>query len=139
MTETVQKLESPKEPDQEEPVDVTMKDSGIEEYILHDGPVNRHAVELLNDSLSSKNTYEDTLSNISELSGDMWPDELLRHKLSELQLKLEEMTKTVAVEREWAQNSFYGGVVGTGGLLIDKPLPPQSQKMFIKICYKALL
>lgn len=79
---------------------MTGKDSGIEEYILNDGSVNRHAVEMLNESSTPKNNLEDTLSNVSDISGDTCHDELLRHRLSEVQLKLDEMTKTVGVERE---------------------------------------
>lgn len=43
---------------------------------------------------------EDTLSIVSEVGGDVCRDELLKHKISELQLKLDETTKTVSVERE---------------------------------------
>lgn len=85
----------------EESTDINGKDSGIEEYVLNDRSVNKHAVEILNDISSSKNTIvDDTLSNVSQNSVDIFHDELLRHKLSEVQLKLEEMTKTVAAERE---------------------------------------
>lgn len=107
LLEAVQKVEPPQEnsfsffslPDDNP--DGNGKDSGIEEYVLNDGPVNKHAIEILSDvSLSRSNAVEDTLSNVSEISADICHDELLRHKLSEVQLKLDEMTKTVAVERE---------------------------------------
>ena len=77
------------------------KDSGIEEYILNDSLVNKLSGEVLNDLPACRtSSAEDTLSNISEISVDIRHDELLRHKLSEAQLKLDEMTKTVVVERE---------------------------------------
>lgn len=106
LIEAAQKVETSKEhsfpfiSDPEETSDLNAKDSGIEEYILNDGSVNRHAVEMMNESSTPKNALEDTLSNVSDISGDMCHDELLRHRLSEVQLKLEEMTKTVGVERE---------------------------------------
>jgi hypothetical protein len=86
----------------EEHPELNGKDSGIEEYVLNDCLVNRHSKEILSDHLSPCRTtpMEDTLSNVSEISVDIH-DELLRHRLSETQLKLDEMTKTVVVEREY--------------------------------------
>lgn len=85
----------------EKHLEMNGKDSGIEEYILNDSLVNRHSTDDLNDISTCRTTpMEDTLSNISEISVDICHDELLRHKLSETQLKLDEMTKTVLVERE---------------------------------------
>ena len=81
--------------------DINGKDSGIEEYILNDSLVNRHSGEVMSDISTCRVTsVEDTLSNVSEMSIDIRHDELLRHKISETQLKLDEMTKTVVVERE---------------------------------------
>lgn len=80
--------------------DVNGKDSGIEEYVLNDGPVNKHAVEILNDFPSLRSNPIDDLSfHISDVSGDPCHAELIRYKLSEVQLKLDEMSKTVVTER----------------------------------------
>ena len=85
----------------EEQPEINGKDSGIEEYILNDSLVSRHSGDVMCDVSACRTTpIEDTLSNVSEISVDICQDELLRHKLSETQLKLDEMTKTVIVERE---------------------------------------
>lgn len=107
LADAIQKVETVKDNpclhsgDFEENPDINRKDSGIEEYILNDSLVSRHSGEIVGDLSTCRATsVEDTLSNISEISIDVHHDELLRHRLSETQLKLDEMTKTVVVERE---------------------------------------
>lgn len=88
------------------------KDSGIEEYVLQ-GAVPRHAVEMYEgkDGLD-RDGDSLTLCEENELSGDVGSgdesgkqsasqdEEILRQKLSMLQLRLDEATKTLQVERE---------------------------------------
>lgn len=107
LADAIQKVETVKDNPcsyfggSEEHPEINGKDSGIEEYILNDSLMNRHSGEVISDlSTCRASSVEDTLSNVSELSIDIRHDELLRHKLSETQLKLDEMTKTVVVERE---------------------------------------
>lgn len=62
--------------------------------------MNKHAVEILNDFPSLRSNPIDDLSfHISDVSGDPCHAELIRYKLSEVQLKLDEMSKTVVTER----------------------------------------
>jgi len=81
----------------------------IEEYVLQ-GAVPKHAVELYKESSSNSldknitklvadsNTKKDGLEKQSSL--DMYDEEFVTQKMSELQVKLEEATKTISVERE---------------------------------------
>lgn len=80
----------------------------IEEYVLQ-GAVPKHAVELYKESPSNSldknitklvadNTKKDGLEKQSPL--DMYNEESVTQKMSELQIKLEEATKTISVERE---------------------------------------
>lgn len=63
--------------------------------------MNKHAVEILNDFPSLRlNPVDDLSLHITDVGGDLCHAELIRHKLSEVQLKLDEMSKTVAIERE---------------------------------------
>ncbi|KAL6422811.1 hypothetical protein ACFW04_010387 [Cataglyphis niger] len=81
----------------------------IEEYVLQ-GAVPKHAVELYKESSSNSldktiaklvdsNVKKDTLEK-QQLSLDMYNKESVTQKMSTLQLKLEEATKTISVERE---------------------------------------
>lgn len=82
----------------------------IEEYVLQ-GAVPKHAVELYKESPSNSldknitklvvdsNAKKDTLEK-QQLSLDVYNKESLTQKMSTLQLKLEEATKTISVERE---------------------------------------
>ncbi|XP_050452506.1 coiled-coil domain-containing protein 102A [Cataglyphis hispanica] len=81
----------------------------IEEYVLQ-GAVPKHAVELYKESsnnsldktiakLVDSNAKKDTLEK-QQLSLDMYNKESVTQKMSTLQLKLEEATKTISVERE---------------------------------------
>ncbi|XP_077271921.1 coiled-coil domain-containing protein 102A isoform X2 [Temnothorax americanus] len=81
----------------------------IEEYVLQ-GAVPKHAVELYKESPSNSldknvtklvadsNTKKDGLEKQSPL--DMYNEECVTQKMSTLQIKLEEATKTISVERE---------------------------------------
>lgn len=82
----------------------------IEEYVLQ-GAVPKHAVELYKESPSNSldknitklvmdsNAKKDALEK-QQLSLDVYDKESLTQKMSTLQLKLEEATKTISVERE---------------------------------------
>lgn len=82
----------------------------IEEYVLQ-GAVPKHAVELYKESSSNSldksitklvvdsNVKKETLEK-QQLSLDVYNKESLTQKMSTLQLKLEEATKTISVERE---------------------------------------
>lgn len=82
----------------------------IEEYVLQ-GAVPKHAVELYKESTSNSleqnitkliadsNPKKDSLDK-QQLSLDTYNKESLTQKMSTLQLKLEEATKTISVERE---------------------------------------
>lgn len=81
----------------------------IEEYVLQ-GAVPKHAVELYKESANSldqnitklvadSNPKKDSLDK-QQLSLDTYNKESLTQKMSTLQLKLEEATKTISVERE---------------------------------------
>lgn len=82
----------------------------IEEYVLQ-GAVPKHAVELYKESpnnsldknitklVMDSNTKKDALEK-QQLSLDVYDKECLTQKMSTLQLKLEEATKTISVERE---------------------------------------
>ncbi|XP_071634239.1 coiled-coil domain-containing protein 102B isoform X2 [Temnothorax longispinosus] len=81
----------------------------IEEYVLQ-GAVPKHAVELYKESPSNSldknvtklvadsNAKKDGLEKQSPL--DMYNEECVTQKMSTLQIKLEEATKTISVERE---------------------------------------
>ncbi|XP_071572881.1 coiled-coil domain-containing protein 102B [Temnothorax nylanderi] len=81
----------------------------IEEYVLQ-GAVPKHAVELYKESPSNSldknitklvadsNAKKDGLEKQSPL--DMYNEESVTQKMSTLQIKLEEATKTISVERE---------------------------------------
>ncbi|KAL0108410.1 hypothetical protein PUN28_015154 [Cardiocondyla obscurior] len=81
----------------------------IEEYVLQ-GAVPKHAVELYKDSPNNSldknitklvvdnNTKKDGMEKQSPL--DMYSDETLTQTMSALQIKLEETTKTISMERE---------------------------------------
>lgn len=89
------------------------KDSGIEEYVLQ-GAVPRHAVELYDGKESSldrdtdcdTSTIGDGAESVikrtvkKELFATTPDEEEMRQKLSMLQLRLDEATKTLQVERE---------------------------------------
>lgn len=86
-----------------------MPERDIEEYVLQ-GAVPKHAVELYKESSSNSldkniaklvdsNAKKDTLEK-QRLSLDMYNEESVTQKMSTLQLKLEEATKTISVERE---------------------------------------
>lgn len=82
----------------------------IEEYVLQ-GAVPKHAVELYKESpnnsldknitklVMDSNAKKDVLEK-QQLSLDVYDKECLTQKMSTLQLKLEEATKTISVERE---------------------------------------
>lgn len=82
----------------------------IEEYVLQ-GAVPKHAVELYKESPSNSldksitklaaddNAKKDGLEK-QQSPLDMYNDESLTQKMSELQMKLKEATKTISVERE---------------------------------------
>lgn len=73
------------------------KDSSVEEYVLH-GAVPKHAVE---SSEHQDLVFETRLEKNSFLVNKDDPDEeYLMQKLSMLQLRLEEATKTIHAERE---------------------------------------
>lgn len=80
----------------------------IEEYVLQ-GAVPKHAVELYKESpnnsldkitklVADSNVKKDGLEKQSPL--DMYNEESVTQKMSTLQMKLEEATKTISVERE---------------------------------------
>lgn len=82
----------------------------IEEYVLQ-GAVPKHAVELYKESsnnLLDKNTSKLVANNSAmkdirekqQLPLNAYNEELLSQKMSALQVKLEEATKTISVERE---------------------------------------
>ncbi|XP_029160572.1 coiled-coil domain-containing protein 102A [Nylanderia fulva] len=87
-----------------------MPERDIEEYVLQ-GAVPKHAVELYKESASNSldknitklvvdsNSKKDSLDK-QQLSLDTYNKESLTQKMSTLQLKLEEATKTISVERE---------------------------------------
>jgi len=83
-----------------------MPDRDIEEYVLQ-GAVPKHAVELYKESpnnpLDTKtvmsSSRKDTLEEQQSLL-DAYQDESLTQKMSALQLKLDEATRTISVERE---------------------------------------
>lgn len=82
-----------------------LPDRDIEEYVLQ-GAVPRHAVELYkespNNSLETKTiagSRKDALEEQQPLV-NAYQDESLTQKMSALQLKLEEATRTLSVERE---------------------------------------
>ncbi|KAG8250098.1 coiled-coil domain-containing protein 102A [Homalodisca vitripennis] len=89
------------------------KDSGIEEYVLQ-GAVPRHAVELYDgkestldrDGECDTSTISDSAESILKRCNKKDPfvtspdEEEMRQKLSMLQLRLDEATKTLQVERE---------------------------------------
>lgn len=72
------------------------KDSCIEEYILQ-GAVPRHAIE----SNESETGETKTENKKPQLIKDDFDEEYVLQKLSMLQLRLEETTKTLQVEREY--------------------------------------
>ncbi|KYN40769.1 hypothetical protein ALC56_04809 [Trachymyrmex septentrionalis] len=82
----------------------------IEEYVLQ-GAVPKHAVELYKESPSNsldKSITKLVVDSNCKMDGlekqqsplDMYNEESLSHKMSELQIKLEKATKTISVERE---------------------------------------
>lgn len=73
------------------------KDTSVEEYVLH-GAVPKHAVEG-NDSGDGESIKMNDKVN-SPVNKDEVDEEFLMQKLSMLQLRLEEATKTIQVERE---------------------------------------
>lgn len=88
-----------------------LPDRDIEEYVLQ-GAVPRHAVELYkespNNSLETKTiagSRKDALEEQQPLV-NAYQDESLTQKMSALQLKLEEATRTLSVERE-EKNSLH--------------------------------
>ncbi|XP_065209268.1 coiled-coil domain-containing protein 102A [Planococcus citri] len=109
LLESIEKFEPaklnavPYQSDSDEHLTCNGKDSGIEEYILNEGFGANKNHDTTNEPVSRTSIMEDTLSNISEISDDITNDELTRHRLSELQLKLNEMSKTVAAERDEKQ------------------------------------
>lgn len=92
---------------------ITEKESYIEEYVLQ-GAVPRHAVELYDgkdstlgrDSECDTSTVGDSAESIirrlgkKDLFVNSQDEEEIRQKLSMLQLRLDEATKTLQVERE---------------------------------------
>ncbi|XP_011638231.1 LOW QUALITY PROTEIN: coiled-coil domain-containing protein 102A [Pogonomyrmex barbatus] len=87
----------------------TLAERDIEEYVLQ-GAVPKHAVELYKESPSNSldknitklvadNAKKDGLEK-QQSPLDMYNEECLTHQMSALQLKLEEATKTISVERE---------------------------------------
>lgn len=113
LLDTIEKLEPTKlettsyQSDSDDHQNCNGKDSGIEEYILNEGSFSSKRLEPMNESTSKTSIPEDTFSNISEISDDISNDELTRHRVSELQLKLNEMSRTVAAERELVIVFFY--------------------------------
>lgn len=73
------------------------KDTSVEEYILH-GAVPKHAVETNESGEASGESKTD--KNNSPVNKDEMDEEYLMQKLSMLQLRLEEATKTIQAERE---------------------------------------
>ncbi|XP_072767230.1 coiled-coil domain-containing protein 102B [Anoplolepis gracilipes] len=81
----------------------------IEEYVLQ-GAVPKHAVELYKESPSNSldknitklvdNNHKKEALEKQQLSLDVYDKESLTQKMSTLQIKLEEATKTISVERE---------------------------------------
>lgn len=81
----------------------------IEEYVLQ-GAVPKHAVELYKESPSNsldKNITKLVVDNTAKKDGlekqsplDIYNEESVTQKMSELQIKLQEATKTISVERE---------------------------------------
>lgn len=76
----------------------------IEEYVLQ-GAVPKHAVELYKES--SSNSLDKNIKLVADSSAmkekqqlNAYNEESLSQKMSALQLKLEEATKTISVERE---------------------------------------
>lgn len=86
----------------------TLPERDIEEYVLQ-GAVPKHAVELYKESPSNsldKSITKLVADNNGKKDGldkqplDMYNEESLTQKMSELQIKLQEATKTISVERE---------------------------------------
>lgn len=76
------------------------KDSGIEEYVLQ-GAVPRYASQQKDSVSKLSGDVEDLNLNNGKLShADEYDEEYLIQKLSMLQLRLEEATKTLQIERE---------------------------------------
>lgn len=81
----------------------------IEEYVLQ-GAVPKHAVELYKEMPAAKSNAaklvvdhsvrNDAMEKQQQSSLDMYTEDCLTEKMSMLQLKLEEATKTISVERE---------------------------------------